>query len=469
MPVDAFCKYHPKQTANWNCPNCKVNFCINCVPESNQDVYPRCTLCRRSLSSLSIAEQIPPFWNNLALFISYPFHRSALIVIFIYALAASLLPDGKIGMIIYVLMLIPLTEFLFELMEQIANGEKVSTDIKQFFTAKNKGLFLKMLFTYGFMVILLGKTIALVGTAIGYLIALFFILGVPASFIILMMEKRVFSMINPVKISYIVKIFGGAYFLLYFIAVVSLIASAQFSAVVDVGSVDARSHNFLAVFLTNVFSIYLVIVLFSMMGYLVFQHHYELNYSVRSANLQSLRQQPTDEMTEVEIFLQEGRFEDAQKLLLKKISDNPMDYKANEKLILLYGIQGNDKHMEKIANPYFLRLIENGKQNHAAEFYFKLSSKGSDFFPESPLSALLLAEKMNNNRQFKVALSLLENYSCEPGGSQFWDKIGLLKARLLAEYCHDNISAINLLDNILKRSVDQELLTEAEKFRGVII
>ncbi len=76
---------------------------------------------------------------------------------------------------------------------------------------------------------------------------------------------------------------------------------------------------------------------------------------------------------------------------------------------------------------------------------------------------------MNNNRQYKVALCLLEYYSCEPGGDPLWDKIGLLKARLLAEYCDDSISAVNLLDNILKRSVDQALLTEAEKYRGVII
>lgn len=469
MPVDVFCKYHPKQAANWNCSNCKVNFCINCVPESKQDVYPRCTLCRRSLSSLSIAEQIPPFWSKFALFFSFPLRRSALIVIFFYALTASLLPDGKIGLIIYILMLIPLTEFLFELMEQVANGETVSSDIKQFFISKNKGLFIKMLFTYGFMVILIGKTIILFGTAIGYMIAAFFILGVPASFIILMMEKRVFSMINPVKIGYIVKLFGGAYFLLYFIAVLSIIASVQFSAVANTGSSDVRSGNLLAEFLTNAFSIYLIIVLFSMMGYLVFQHHYELNYSVRSSNLQSLRQRSTNDMTEVEIFLQEGRFEDAQKLLLKKIDENSMDYKANEKLILLYGVQGNDKHMEKIANSYFLKLIENDKQGHAAEFYFKLTSKGIGFFPESTCLALPLAEKMNNNLQYKVALSLLEHYSCEPGGDPSWDKIVLLKAQLLAEYCDDNISAVKLLDSILKRSVDQELLAAAEKYRGIII
>ena len=75
---------------------------------------------------------------KLALFFSSPLGRSGLIVIFFYSLVASLLPDGKIGLVIYTLMLIPLTEFLFELMEQVANGEKVSSDINKFFTSKSK-------------------------------------------------------------------------------------------------------------------------------------------------------------------------------------------------------------------------------------------------------------------------------------------------------------------------------------------
>ncbi len=383
-------------------------------------------------------------------------------IIFIYALVTSLLPDGKIGMFLLIFMLFPLIAFLFELMEKIANGEKLNSDLKQFFVSENKNMFIKMLFTYAFITMLISKTITIFGAGIGYPLAAFFILGVPASCIILMMEKNLFSMINPIKVGYIINLFGAAYFLLYFIAILSVMISFQFSVAVN-------SSNFLAEFLTNAFSIYLVMVLFSMMGYLVFQHHYELNYSVRSSNLQSLRQHQLNDMTEIEIFLQEGRFEDAQNLLLKKINDNPMDYKANEKLILLYGVQGNDKHMQKIAESYFIELIKNKKYSYAAEFYFKLANKSMEYFPGTTLLAVTLAEQMKNNRQYKVALFLLDHYSCEPGGDQFWDKVGLLKAHLLAEYCNDNTAAISLLNNIIKRSVDQEILTEAEKYRAIII
>ena len=463
MPVTSSCKYHPKEPANWTCANCKVNFCINCVPENNNDVFPRCTLCRRSLTSLSIAEQIPPFWNKMAFFFSSPLSRSSLIVIFIYSLVVSWLPEGKIGLVIHLLLLFPLTEYLFELMEKIANGEKLTSKVKLLLWSENKGMFVKMLFTYGFISVLIVKTTSIFGAAIGYPIAAFFLLGTPASFIILMMEKTIFSMINPVKIGYIIRLFGGAYFLLYLVAIFGVIVSSQFSQ-----AAVANSNNMLAGFTAHAFSAYLVIVLFSMLGYLVFQHHHELNYSVRSSNLQSLRQPLTNQMIEIEIFLQEGRFEDAQKLLLNKINDNPMDHKANEKLILLYGVQGNYNHMEKIADAYFAQLVKNGKQSHAAEFYFKLSDKGLEYFPESALLAISIAQRMNNSRQYQAAIALLDHYSCMPGGDQTWDKVALVKASLLVEFGNDNITAISLLDNIIKRSVEQDLLTEAEKYRAII-
>jgi len=384
-------------------------------------------------------------------------------VIFIYSLVVSWLPEGKIGLAIHLLLLFPLTEYLFELMEKTANGEKLNSKAKLFLWSKNKGTLVKMLFTYGFISVLIVKTTSIFGAAIGYPIAAFFLLGMPASLIILMMEKNIFSMINPVKIGYIIRLFGGAYLLLYLVAIFGVIVSAQFSQ-----AAVANSDNMLAGFIAHAFSVYLVIVLFSMLGYLVFQHHHELNYSVGSSNLQSLRQSLTNPMIEIEIFLQEGRFEDAQKLLLNKINDNPMDHKANEKLILLYGVQGNYNHMEKIANLYFDQLVKNGKQNHAAEFYFKLSAKGLECFPESTVLAISIAQRMNNSRQYRAALSLLEHYSCEPCADQTWDKVALVKASLLAEFSNDNIAAIGLLNNIIKRSVEQDLLNEAEKYRAII-
>jgi len=379
-----------------------------------------------------------------------------------YALIASLLPEGKIGIIIFVLMLFPLSEFLFELMEQVANGEEFSSATSKLFSTENKGLFVKLLFTYVFIAILLQKTVGIFGAGIGYPIAAFFIFGIPASFIILMMEKNIFSMINPAKIVYLIKLLGGAYLLLYLIASLSIFVSLRFSLM-------THENSLLAEMLANMLVIYFVIVLFTMMGYLVFQHHHELNYKVRIYNLSSLRSKKPNGMTEVDIFLQEGRFEDAQKILLSKIAENALDYKSNEKLILLFAVQGNQRHMTQIADNYFSVLVNANKISHAADFFYKLSNKSIDFIPKSASVALILAKQLSNLQQHKAALLLLDNFSCEPNAGKNWDQLAFTKAKLLAEFEHDNGKAVTLLDTIIKRSVDQELLNAAESYREVII
>jgi len=395
------------------------------------------------------------------MFFLFPFKKSALTVMLIYAIVLSLLPDGKVGIILFILLLFPLAEFLFELMEQVANGEEVSSDNSKLFSTENKGMFLKLLLAFVFFTVLLQKTIEIIGGAVGYPLAAFFIFGLPASFVILTIEKNIFSMVNPSKIIYIIKQFGGAYLLVYLMTIVSVFVSFKLGY-------QASREDWLAGILFNMFSIYLIVILFSMMGYLVFQHHHELNYKVRLLDVDSLKGSTQDRMSEVDIFIQEGRFEDAQKFLLSRITENPKDYKSNEKLILLYAVQGNQAHMNKIAEQYFSVLLNANKITHAADFFYKLSSRSVDYIPESSEIGLVLAEHMSNSKQYQVALQLLDHFSCAPGADN-WDKIGFAKAKLLFEFKHEGEAAIVILDGILKRSLDQELLNAAEEYRTIIL
>jgi len=395
------------------------------------------------------------------MFFLFPFKKSALTVMLIYAIVVSLLPDGKIGSILFILLLFPLAEFLFELMEQVANGEEVSSDNSKLFSTENKGMFLKLLLTFIFITVLLQKTIEIIGGVIGYPFAAFFIFGIPASLVILTIEKNIFAMVNPSKIIFIIKQFGGAYLLVYLVAIASVFVSFKLGY-------QASQEDWLAGAVFNMFSIYLIVVLFSMMGYLVFQHHHELNYKVRLLHVDSLKGSSQDRMSEVDIFIQEGRFEDAQKFLLSRIAENPKDYKSNEKLILLYAVQGNQPHMNKIAEQYFSVLLKANKITHAADLFYKLSRKSIDYFPKSPEVALILAEQMSNLKQYQVALQLLDHFSCEPSADN-WDKIGFAKAKLLFEFKHDGEAAIVILDGILKRSLEQTLLNAAEEYRTIIL
>ena len=428
------------------------------MPEDADNYLPKCTLCRRSLESLSIADNIPPFWQKVGYLLSLPFNRSSLILISVFAAVFSLLPFGKIGAILFLLGLLPLIEFFFAAMESVASGENLKLKVSDFLTAKSKSMFIKLMLIYAFSVILIVKLSA-ISSAIGVLLAGFLILGLPASIIILMMEKSMFSMVNPAKVGYIINLFGKAYFVLYAIILLASVIGVESFHMVE------SSSGFAKRFIVNWGLLYLTMVVFLMAGYLVYQYHRELNFAIsRQTIFQVVDGPKAESMAEVNIMIQEGRFEDAQRMLLDKIKQSELDYKANEKLIMLYAIQGKLSFLDKIAQPYFEKMVKNGKARHAAEFYFKLHKKKVEFVPNSIDVVIGLTEEMKNKAQFIVALELIDRFNEKFNMVKGWEQLYFTRAQLLVEFANKLPEAKLSLQTILKRGIEQELLDKAEKY-----
>ncbi len=344
-------------------------------------------------------------------------------------------------------------------MEKYANGEKLATDIKSIFIFNNMYYFVRLIFGFIIIVILSTKVGELLNKNIINVLVAFFLFGAPASAVILMMEKRFLSLINPRKIVEIIRLFGTAYLLLYMLIAIGLLIY------LSLNSAASGSGNSLEILLlVDSLAVYLLVVLFAMMGYLVLQFHYELNYRVRLHCVDSNAKLSSSPMANVEIFIQEGRFEDAQKLLLEKITTNGMDVSANERLILLYVFQGKDNYAQKIIEVYFELLIKNKKQKQAADFYCKLRGKEIKISQQGSQTALAMIREMHNRNQYSVALELIHRYSCRPGKETYWDEFALEEAIILDEYENSQREVAALLELIIKRSLNQSLL-ELAQFR----
>ncbi|WP_444998093.1 tetratricopeptide repeat protein [Aliikangiella sp. IMCC44359] len=457
-----YCKYHPKQLAAWSCACCKVDFCASCVPEDKQNYLPKCTLCRRSLASLSVAERIPPFWQKLTFLLGVPLNASSLLFICLFAFLLALIPPGLLGLCLSILLMLPVIEFLFESMEKIACGEKLNSEIKKYLMLENKSVFLKLAFIYAVLVAALSE-LYLISPTVGIFLSCFFILGIPASMIILMMEKSMFSMINPIKIGFIIKLFGSAYFVLY------LIMTAIAIMVVKLNAFQLESGSLLIETLFYSIILYFSMIVFVMAGYLVYQYHFELNFTINKQTIYQVDESIVkDDMAEVSIFIQEGRYEEAQKLLLDKISENPRNYRANEKLILLYAIQGKNDFLIKIANRYFIEMIEAGKNKQAVDFFQKLHDRSIDFIPEEITVVIGVVSEMKNKHQFNIALNLIEEFEKKYPMPKGWESLSILKAQLLAEFANRSTEAIKVLEHVLKRSIEQDAMSQAESYLLII-
>ncbi|WP_196137429.1 hypothetical protein [Aliikangiella sp. G2MR2-5] len=439
-----------------------MKFCNTCAPHPENEYLPKCVLCRRSLQSLSIAEKIPPFWRRLGHLLQLPFAVSQLSFIFIFAFVFSLLPTGKIGAILFLLSLIPVIEYLFSNMELVASGDKLNVKLSAFLKFKNKSMFLKLLFAYVFIVLLVAKLSSSL-PLIAFALAAFFALGFPAACIILMMEKSIKEMLNPVKIIYIIRCFGSAYFVLYgAIGLATYLSVVSFELALDSG-------GFLKALILNLLILYLVLSVFLMAGYLVYQYHKELNFTI---NRRSIREQipyaRTNAMAEVDIMLQEGRFEDARKILLAKISDNPLDYKASEKLILLYAVEEKNSFLKKIADKYFLNLIQHNKSRHAADFFHKLKARHLEYHIESIDVLTAITQEMKNKKQFLTACEAIESYIDEKPYVPGWERLYQVYAELLNEFANKGDKAKVILATIVERGGEQEAIDRAQTYLDTI-
>ncbi len=455
------CKYHPTIQSQWYCQHCDVHFCNGCVPQDKDAYLPKCTLCRRSLESLSIATSIPPFWQKIGDLSLMPVTRSAIGVLLLFAAIFSLLPFGKIGAILFLICLIPLVEFMFVGMEEIAAGDSLKISFSEFTNLKNKSFFLKILGVYALAVIFIAKISAL-SAGISFAIAAFLVVSLPASLIILMMEKSMFNMLSPAKIIYIIKLFGNAYFVFC-----TIILAVCYLGSVSVALVQ-NEGDFIARLMVNFGVLYLTLLTFLMAGYLVFQHHRELNFTINRQSIYSINNMDkVDPLAEVNIFIQEGRFEDARKLLLDKIDANPADYLANEKLILLYALEGNNTYLEKIAQAYFNQLIKLKKSKYARDFYLKLQSKSVSFLPESIQVVIAISGEMKNKKDFKQAIQLIESYVEKYKMPTGWEVLFFTHAQLLIEFANQLPQAEKILTIIAKRGIDQEIMQKAENYLKV--
>ncbi len=458
--IPEYCKYHPNQIAGWMCASCHTYFCSSCVPEDNKNYSPKCSLCRRSLTSLSIASRIPALHLAIADLLLRPFNQSILLLLGCFAFIIACLPQSLLGVILLILVSVPLIEFLFEYMEKTASGELLKIKVASYLKLENKGMFIRFALIAGLISYSLLQ-IFQISEFLGSILTIFFVLGLPASIIILMMEKSMFSMVNPLKIIFIIKQFKSAYVLLYvFILTVlwGIILASQLT-----------EFTLFIRFFVNGVVLYSLACVFVIAGYLVYRFHSELNFTINRQSLHTLNSnKSTDAFAEVDIFIHEGRFEDAQALLIKHINDDKCSYKAYEKLILLYAIQNKENYLKQTIEEYLDVLHRHGKNKQAADFISQLKKREITYFSDKTEIVLALVEHMKNKHQFQTALAMISYIIERQKMPEHWEELYIAYASLLAEFANKIPEAADALKLVINRSLNQEKMEQAEAYLKVL-
>ncbi|WP_336365624.1 hypothetical protein [Marinobacter sp. C2H3] len=419
------CHYHPGDPAKWHCPGCLTHYCSRCMPDA--DVRNRralCPHCSQAMRYLGAATEVVPFWQRIGAFFRYPFHADPLIVIAICTFVPMIAPGGLAGIALALVLVLALVKYTYEVINYTAEGHLKPPPISAAFTGSGFDIAVLQVLVFILMGALVGVAERFGGPLLMGLTVALVVLALPASIMILAMERSVKSAVNPAHLVSLISRIGWPYFLLYGYLVLVVLASGA--------AQDLALTHFpmwlsqpLAGFLNSTFTL----ILFHMLGYLLFQYQEELGFA---ADLQD-DAAPTERDrslrfdADLDMNLKDGHYDRVQSMLkeaLKRQPDNPVRIGQLATLLLAR----NDRSELYRYHPRILGwLADRNDGVRMDELLTLLREADPAFRLEDPELAVRCARALYQAGAFKSALRLLQDFH-----KRFPDSDQLAPAYLLA-------------------------------------
>jgi tetratricopeptide (TPR) repeat protein len=459
------CKYHPQTPARWRCEPCQINFCPSCVKTTGQRA-PDCPVCKRELSSLGSGNLIKPFWARLRNFFLYPLYPGPLIVLCVLAVIAFLLIQmpGWYYRIDFLFWRIP-RNFLFALpflfvflkyaqsvLEETAHGHLKPKPLSAEQLTENGLIVIKLLVLLMVFSLIQFSALDLFGQVGKHLTEFVLSFATPAAIMVLAMEDKLFSALNPATVGSVILRIGTPYIILFVLFYLLQIARDTMIALLA----EAVNPSLGATIFVFV-SMYFYLIMFNMMGYLLYQHHEELGFSIdvdvdeyldKKKEVADVEVSP--ELRAVEILIHEGKAEDAVKQLQGIVRNSPTDIEARERMLKLLRLTGDMSLFREQGQSYISYLMNDNKLGQAAKVYQACVEYDKTFKPEKANERLELGKFLRHNGQARLAMAVLNNLHKDFPNYDNVPQAYLMVAQLLCEQFNDDVRAKQVLNFVLE-------------------
>lgn len=467
-----FCKYHPKLAARWECHDCNLAICGDCATKDAVRNIAQCPVCKNQLEAVDATNFIEPFWQRIPKFFKYPANSQSMIFIGIIGLFLAFAPFG--GLMSWAMMMLLSLAFMryaMLVLECTADGRDKPPDVSINIITGGYLLPVKMLATYfvfGYAVVFLGE---IAGPAAAVIGSLFVLAWLPASTMVIATTQSFRSAINPMMLTGIIHTIGKPYWILYLFLI--LLSACQAAVTSVVGAVD----SFLLWPVQNAIGLYFTLIMFNMMGYVIFQYHEPLGYDVRLEVDQDYgdnapkSKKPTSDnpaVQEAELLLKEGKIEDAINRLRTVVagSNVPLEVHAYYHQLLFESSQ--IEPMASHARDYLNILLYQNKTGEAANLVTNCYKHKAIIRPNNPEYFYSLAYALKDIRAFKECMALLNNFHTQFPNHQDIPRLYLLGARVLSEELHNDAMAQKILQFLKSKYSQHELATEIDQFYNVV-
>jgi tetratricopeptide (TPR) repeat protein len=376
-------------------------------------------------------DAIQPFWQRLP----ETFVTAGMVV-------ASIVP-GIIGLLAGFVVLSSLFKMCFEVLNATARGrmEPPESTLGRFggsifWSQLGLWIVLGLLVTHAF------KTAPLF---LALLVSAAVVFSIPAMTIVLAFDKSLFSALNPAIFLGMIGRIGKPYALLCLLLALLLLS-------LNLGSKLAAFifGTFLGSLLVSALNVYFMLVMFHLMGYVVYQYHEELGLEVDEEGVGggTLGEQAHPALAEARELLHEGNDDAARQLLAAAIADRG----AGIDIHLLYHdtLDRAEDRAEHLRHTHVLTaLLLNQDRDDEAFFRVKMALELDPAFQLTDGdSATRLAGKSLNKGDHRTAFRLLKDFARRfPGHSDIPENY-LTMAKILSEREGKDKQALDLLKRL---------------------
>jgi len=447
-----YCKYHPSIPARWACRQCQIDYCSQCSPRGEKKPQPDCPVCGNKLESLGAGNVITPFWHRIPHFFIYPANLVPLLVMLSLLIVGAVVSGSLFGFLIQLAIVIVFIKYAYVVLEQSAQGYLQPKPFSMSDITDELELPFKQLLVIFVMYSANDIVLEKLGSGAFTITILLSVISFPASVMVLAVEHRFFSAFNPVVVMATIKRIGLSYLILC-IFLGLLLSGSWF--VMDV--VQGTVPDSLVLPTVNFVSMYFSLIMFHMMGYVIYQYHENLGYQIEQEfdeatdNSVVVNGQPQKTTREFEILIQEGKQDEASIRMQQQIAENPNDMALWQQYHKFLHVTKDKNNLEKYGSKYISRLLHEGRPSRAMQVFIDVRQMATDFKPDSAAERFELAKLLASNGQGRLAISLLNNLHRDFPSYADIPKAYHLVARVLCEQFNDDAKAKSILDFVIKK------------------
>jgi tetratricopeptide (TPR) repeat protein len=397
-----FCKYHPLDGATHICRQCHIHQCDKCIDMSNSDA--RCFLCGNVLESLGAANTVEPFWRRLPEAFKYPLNASSMSLIVatsVISVLATLMPFLLIlSLLMYLFAAGSILKYSFSCLERTALGEMKAPDVMDAYQGGIKLLFQLVLIT-----IILSAVVGIagyyLGNAIGGFLLVVIVVSFPAILIRFAQTENMLEAMNPLHALGLIAAIGLPYGLLIAFILIMM------SSVGVLHQLIGQMFPAISYLLQSVISNYYTVVLFHLMGYMLFQYQGQLGYIAEEVDERPLTSEAEQLAAKIDVFLKEGDYEQVVKLYYHAFKHYPAEANFFERYFeLLYACKKTALMMD-YGTDYLLFLIKKKRFDKITLAYKQILMIAPEFVPVLPEVRVQLAGLLKQQGDVKRTIKLL--------------------------------------------------------------